>query len=396
MRILFAAPHRLPFLTGSVNLLVLAAWWLWQLAALHAGVTALPQGDLPPVLLHGPAMLFLIFPPFAFGFLLTVFPRWMGFPDLNARDFGPVSALLAAGSVIFQAALWLGSDGALVAGFGVLALGWLLGLQRLARVLAANRREGRPPCWHGCSALGALTFGLAGLLMEIVFIATLDPQAWQAGNRLGLSGFVLPLFLTVAHRMVPFFAGNVVANYAPWRPYWLLAVMWPLLLAQMAGQLGNMELLTFSASAALSVLTSLMLWKWWPRAKSPGLLMVLFWSFAWAPVGFAMNALLALGVPLGRAPDHALFLGFTGSLIVSMVTRVTQGHSGRTLEMPMVAWLAFWSLQTTAMLRIAAALMDESPPQLLLAAALFLFGLAPWAIHHSKIYSSPRIDGKSG
>lgn len=28
--------------------------------------------------------------------------------------------------------------------FGVLALGWLLGMQRLARVLAANRREGRP------------------------------------------------------------------------------------------------------------------------------------------------------------------------------------------------------------------------------------------------------------
>ncbi len=109
-----------------------------------------------------------------------------------------------------------------------------------------------------------------------------------------------------------------------------------------------------------------------------------------------MNGLLALGLPLGRAPDHALFLGFAGSLIVSMVTRVTQGHSGRTLEMPMIAWLAFWSLQATAMLRIAAALMDESPPQLLLAAALFLFGLAPWAMHHSKIYSSPRIDGKSG
>ena len=132
MRILFAAPHRLPFLTGSVNLLVLAAWWLWQLAALHAGGTALPQGDLPPVLLHGPAMLFLIFPPFAFGFLLTVFPRWMGFPDLNARDFGPVSALLAAGSVIFQTALWLGSDGALVAGLA-------------ARIAAAGQGIGSKP-----------------------------------------------------------------------------------------------------------------------------------------------------------------------------------------------------------------------------------------------------------
>jgi uncharacterized protein involved in response to NO len=240
MRILFAAPHRLPFLTGSVNLLVLAAWWLWQLAALHAGGTALPQGDLPPALLHGPAMLFLIFPPFAFGFLLTVFPRWMGFPDLNARDFGPVSGLLAAGSVQYfrQRSGWAAAA-RLLAGFGVLALGWLLGCSGWPGYWQPTGREGRPPCWHGWSAFAALAFGLAGLLMEIVFLATLDSQAWQAGNRLGLSGFVLPLFLTVAHRMVPFFAGNVVANYAPWRPYWLLAVMWPLLLAQVIGPIGQ-------------------------------------------------------------------------------------------------------------------------------------------------------------
>ena len=34
---------------------------------------------------------------------------------------------------------------------------------------------------------------------------------------------------------------------------------------------------------------------------------------------------------LGRAPAHALFIGFFGSLLVAMVTRVTQGHSGRPL-----------------------------------------------------------------
>jgi uncharacterized protein involved in response to NO len=396
MRILFVAPHRLAFLTGSVNLLALALWWLWQLASLHFGAPALPQGNIPAALLHGPAMLFLIFPPFAFGFLLTVFPRWMGFPDLNARDFGPVSGLLAAGSAIFQAGIWLGNGGTLLAGFGMLAFGWLVGMQRLARVLAANRADDRPLCWHGWSAFAALAFGLAGLLLEIVFLVTLDSRAWQAGNRLGLSGFVLPLFLTVAHRMVPFFTASVVTDYVPWRPYWLLGAMWPLLLAQVIGKLGHLDLLASSACAVLSLLTGLTLWKWWPRAKTPGLLVVLFLSFAWAPAGFAMDAALALGLPLGRAPDHALFLGFAGSLIVSMVTRVTQGHSGRALEMPLVAWLAFWAMQLTAALRIAAALMNELALPLVLASALFAFGLAPWVIRHTKIYASPRSDGKPG
>ena len=48
---------------------------------------------------------------------------------------------------------------------------------------------------------------------------------------------------------------------------------------------------------------------------------------------------------LGRAPAHALFIGFFGSLLVAMVTRVTQGHSGRPLVMPAVAWFAFVAIQ---------------------------------------------------
>ena len=33
---------------------------------------------------------------------------------------------------------------------------------------------------------------------------------------------------------------------------------------------------------------------------------------------------------------------------------------------------------------------------LVLGAALFAFGLAPWVIRHTKIYASPRSDGKPG
>ena len=97
--ILLAAPHRLLFLVGSANLGLTATWWLVQLTSLHFGGPRLPQGDLPAALLHGPIMLYLVFPPFMLGFLLTVFPRWMGQSDLGLRQFGPVAMLQAASAL---------------------------------------------------------------------------------------------------------------------------------------------------------------------------------------------------------------------------------------------------------------------------------------------------------
>ena len=75
----------------------------------------------------------------------------------------------------------------------------------------------------------------------------------------------------------------------------------------------------------------------------PPLLRVLFLGFAWLPIAFALIRCAELWFAvsgefvLGRAPAHALFIGFFGSLLVAMVTRVTQGHSGRPLVLGGVA-----------------------------------------------------------
>ena len=44
---------------------------------------------------------------------------------------------------------------------------------------------------------------------------------------------------------------------------------------------------------------------------------------------------------LGRAPAHALFIGFFGSLLVAMVTRVTQGTRADHRVLGRVAGFAF-------------------------------------------------------
>ena len=394
--LLLAAPHRLPFLTGSLGLGSTAAWWLSVLVQIHAGSTMAIALAMPAPLLHGPAMLFLGFTPFVFGFLLTVVPRWMGYPDLAWQRYAPVGVLLALGVTCAQIGLGSAQPLLLLGGLAILGGGWSLGLLFLAQLLLVNRRDGKPPCWHAASALSALALGLLALLCAIGFVITIDPRWSRWSNLLAINGFLLPVFLTVAHRMVPFFARMVVTDYQPWRPDWLLTAIWALLGLRLLGDGFSHAIALALGSTGLALMTSMMAFKWWPQGPAPGLLNALLWGFLWAPAGFALSALDAGGVALGRAPLHALLIGFAGSMLVAMVTRVTQGHSGRPLAMFGLAWAAFAGIQLAAVMRIWAALRTEDSAILLLAAGAFLFGLAPWLVRNALVYSRPRIDGRPG
>ena len=97
-----------------------------------------------------------------------------------------------------------------------------------------------------------------------------------------------------------------------------------------------------------------------------------------------------------RAPAHALFIGFFGSVLVAMVTRVTQGHSGRALVMPAAAWFAFAAIQLVALLRVFAEVMPDGLAWQAVAALGWLLAFAPWVLRIGRIYLSPRTDGKPG
>lgn len=400
--ILLAAPHRLLFLTGVLNLLLLMLWWAVTLFDLHIRPIGLPMPDVPVVLLHAPVMLYLLLPPFIFGFLLTVFPRWAGYPDLVARQYAPVGVAFGSASILGLAGLTTAVTPLVLAGFTVAAIGWIIALWHLLAVLRMEHRDRKPPTWHAWSAFAALSFGLFGLAFAIDFLVGRDANAYLWATRIGTFGFMVPVFMTVAHRMIPFFAGGVVESYVRWRPYWVLAALWLLLLSHLALNLSDQQNWQWTTALALTGLTGLMLWRWWPRAPAPGLLHVLMLGFTWVPIGFgliAANSLAAvagLDGDLGRAPVHALYVGMVGSLIIAMVTRVTQGHSGRPLEMPRAAWIAFWGIQASALARIIAGIRGEHGHWLVLAALVWTVTVAPWVIRQSRIYCAPRVDGKQG
>lgn len=394
--ILFTAPHRLLFLTGAFQLASVLTWWSVSLLDLEGSGPGLPQ-PLPATLLHAPILLFLVLPPFFFGFLLTVFPRWLGFPDSTRAFYLPVGIGFASAGI----ALWLGLFGivplGILAAFLFGAAAWLWALAYMFRLAILEQSSGRPTTWHAWSILAAALVGLCCMFLATTGINNLDPLLIHIANLVGLDLFVVPVFVTVCHRMIPFFAGNVVEEYARWRPFWVLSVFWGASITAILGFALSLGALAFAGKAACACLTGLMLWKWWPRGPAPGLLWVLLIGFAWAPVAFAVAAWAALFDPgFGRGTIHLLTLGFAASLLIAMVTRVTQGHSGRLLTMPAIAWLAFAAVQAATILRFLAAVRHEQLSLLTLSAFILTAGLLPWVVRAIWIYLRPRLDGKAG
>jgi uncharacterized protein involved in response to NO len=102
---------------------------------------------------------------------------------------------------------------------------------------------------------------------------------------------------------------------------------------------------------------------------------------------------------LGRAPVHALGMGFFGSMLIAMVTRVTMGHSGRPLRMDRITLGCFLALQLAAVSRVLSEVM-QSPTAvqvfLLGSVLVWLGAVAVWIGRVGGIYLTPRIDGRPG
>lgn len=396
-RWLAQAPHRLMFCIGACNVLLAMAWWAAWLASARWHAWTMPSVQPYAGWLHAFIMQYQMLASFVFGFLLTVFPRWMGLREFERWRYVPIGLGVFGG----QLATLLGAMGwraGIAVGVLMTLAGWIAAVATLAPLLW--RETGIT--WHARSCFAALLLGLAGLVAWLAFVLGASPIWAFASIKLGTFGFLLPVYLSVAHRMFPFFAGNVVPDYRPWRPSWLLAAAWALLLAHLSLELVHAYSWLWLADLPLFALSAMLCVRWWPQGPKPALLTVLFLGPAWLPLSFALYSAQSIAYrltgeyALGRAPAHALFVGFFGSVLVAMVTRVTQGHSGRALVMPKAAWFAFIAIQGVAVLRIGAELASDTMAWQALAAAGWLLALAPWVFRIGRITLSPRKDGKPG
>ena len=391
-----AAPHRFFFATGIGFILLLSTWWLAVIAARQWFGASL-EPVIPGLFAHGMIMLYLVFPPFMFGFLLTVYPRWQVAPEVPAWIQASCFGLLHLGLLLLLTGLY-SLPMIHVAGWLVIATGWLL----LLAGLAWSRSRCDAPVVHANAVLFGMAAGITGLLLGAWMFIDGRYMLWPYVVGLGTWPFLATVYFTVCHRMVPFFTSRVVNGYTVYRPDWMLRTFIGAAFVH-ALLSGHREWLWLPDLVMLLV-AGWLAWRWLPGERHGNrLLSVLHISVAWLVVALALQVFQDIGLAtgmgawLGRAPIHALGFGFFGGMLIAMATRVTMGHSGRPLRLDGFGWAMFLLLQLATVLRIAAEILPGAYSGLLFAAALgWLLAFGGWAARYAKIYFQPRIDGRPG
>ena len=414
VRYLMLAPHRLGFFLAMVVLVASGLWWALVQLDRSTGWLALPS-VISPTLVHSAVMAFGFIPLFFSGFLFTAGPKWLGVEAPLAKDLRVPLFSLAAGWLLWLVGAHLHA-GVAWAGLALACFGlvWMT-VQfwgRIRRSQAPDQLHARvigTACMVGCASL-------AGLLLSLVFEAHAAARAWVFT---GLWGFVVVVYVTVAHRMIPFFTSSAMPLVQAWRPFWVLWLM--LAAAGMQVLAAWLEWGGIAASPAgpawavvhgtLQVLVGgVLVWLAWVwglvQSLKNKLLAMLHIGFLWLGVAFLLGGLaqwLAVGLGLGSlglGALHALSMGCLASLMLAMVTRVSCGHGGRALVADRIVWSLFCLLQLATLLRIAATLPVWSAgalPWLLLASAsVWLITMGVWGGRLARWYGRLRPDGRAG
>jgi len=398
-----AAPHRMMFFGGAVQLVVVLLYWSAELAGRYTGAWSPPATVIPALWAHMALMLYGLFGFFFFGFLMTTYPRWMRGKEIPRPAYVRTFLLLAAGTLLFYLGLFTAVP-VLLAGVVLWLAGMASGMAALWRVYRTAPTDDR---FYETWLNGAFCAGWLGLAAFAAWLLDPRPLWLQLSLNLGLWLYLAPVLSTVAHRMIPFFTGVVVPDYREVRPRWSLWLLNGGLVLHGLLALLDLRPWLFAVDLPLAALAFWHSRAWRFRAAlSVRLLAVLHIAYLWFGIALLLYGLqsLALAVTgtlwLDKAPLHAFGIGFVTSMLIGMASRVSLGHSGRPLEADTFIWICFLGVSLTALLRIA----GEWPPLWpalgvhpnLLAALAWLGFVGAWVARFLPIYLRPRIDGRPG
>jgi uncharacterized protein involved in response to NO len=402
-QIFSAAPHRLLFFGGFLQLLLTMLWWGIELIARYTMLWP----PLPTVIfstwIHIFLMLYGIFIFFIFGFLMTTYPRWMRGEEVSYRFYVTTFFLLISGIIIIYVGALLNK---FIIALGILFLlaGWNIGFLALLRVYY---RAPVPNKRYETLFNVALSAGQIGILTYLSGILTQHDEFILYAMHIGLWLFLLPILVGVCHRMIPYFSHAVIPNYLIIQPNWSLPLLSLCVIGHTVLSTLALEAWRFIFDLPLMLMVFHHSYYWGlRRSLTIPLLAMLHIAFLWLGIALLLYNIQSVWLLfsgqfiLGKAPLHALTIGFMTSLVVGMASRVTLGHSGRMLIIDKLTWWCFLGISVMAVIRCLA----ELPPLDSLlnihlnvwAALLWLVLLLLWVSRYLPITVKPRVDGKAG
>lgn len=396
-----AAPHRMMFLFGVLQIVVTIAWWMIDLAGRYGGWYEPVAWTVPPGWAHAFLMIYTVFPLFVFGFSMTALPNWTG-QRLSRSAWMRAALPLVIGIPLTYIGFAVDRTVAAV-GVTLVLVAWLFVWHSLLGLIWANRGKDK----HAFGLLVVLGMGAVGVALFGVSLYTGDWRYANVSRRMGLWLFLLPLFMVVSHRLIPFFSGRVIRDYVMYRPKGSLAFLAAGSITHFALEMNALTAWTWVVDLPMAAWVGYLAFRWGLlgsfRAK---LLVMLHLALVMLAMSFLLYGIASLvelaGYPalFGFGPMHALAIGYFTATTVAMVSRVSLGHAGRALEADPLTWFCFLAVLGVALIRIAGdiALLPWSLRSglLIVAGIAWLALMIPWALRYAPIYLRPRADGKPG
>ncbi len=246
-------------------------------------------------------------------------------------------------------------------------------------------------------------------LFDCALLYQIDTHGIVPSPLLHANVLLIVIMITmIGGRVIPFFTANKLGVKLPSEsksvflaatiPLVLLVIIY-LLTANILADNVITRTLTASCAALLFIAHSMRLKLWHHRDIWQQPMLWSLWLFYGAlPLGFlvlALTPVLKNWIDLGSIPIHILAIGGVMGLILSMVSRVSLGHTGRVIVHDKVIITAFALLTISLLVRtLFIAVFGLSMQLIMLSAILAACSSLLIFIRFAVIWLTPRPDGK--
>lgn len=383
---LFNMPFRPFFLAAGIfSFSALLTWALFW----HGAITISPHNGM--IWWHGHEMIFGFAGAVLVGFLLTAAKNWTGLPAVSGAKLisifvfwllaricflfsGEISLYFA---LVFETFFWLGTA--------------LFYLQMIVK----------KKMWRNALFGVVLCFLCAlSLISSGAFSGSTNVDALHSAI-----GFFVLVITIIGGRIIPFFTASATQTQKVALPNLIefstlvVTIVWLALVVA----LGIVETSIFLAvvSGLLSVLNLIRLFCWPVRLAMAN---PMLWSLY---VGYFMLVCGQLALSLYHfevianlsAAIHFITIGSIGLMIISMISRVSLGHSGRKVVASKPLIIGFVLIILAVVVRSVVPIFEMNQwliQSYQLSAYFWCLAFGIWTFQFAKILMSPRADGKPG
>ncbi|MBD1557232.1 short-chain dehydrogenase [Vibrio sp. S9_S30] len=370
------------FLAGSVYAIIAIAVWVF---AFQNGQPS--NLTVPALWWHVHEMLFGFAMAIVAGFALTAVQNWTGVNGTKGYRLATIFILWCLPRVLFwtPTPLWVI---AIIEALFLLATAYELGFRIL-------RTKG----WKNLFFVPMFLLAIAANFASYAAIKGLPPFPASAVWQSMIWWFVLLLSI-MGGRVIPFFTASRFQFEKPQPLLWLewVATL-PLVLLFITSffpltyqQIGQWLMLI----AAIGQFYKVARWKTWKTFSEP-LVWSLHLTYLCIPIALTIRGLTSNDF-VSHTMLHLIAIGAIGGLILSMISRVTMGHTGREIYKGPKMQVAFATLILAAVLRSIGVSIAPSAMMPLIYTSALLWGIAfslfVWKF--APMLWSPRIDGRPG